>query len=240
MMIRPFHKIQPRPRAQVARSSGSAARNTSRLSPRRRVEAIARSQAGSPTPDEPKSTVLAVLGWGLDRLATWLDEEKRRKLMTNEKTEQYELRLERLLDAPRAKVWRCWTEPRLLEQWFAPQSWTTEVKTLELRAGGASHIVMRGPDGGVADGVGVFLEAVPEQRLVFTNAFTSGWIPSVQPAVVPFMTTIVEMSDEGGKTRYVVRALHWTDEARKQHEEMGFHAGWGQTAGQLEALAWTL
>ena len=160
--------------------------------------------------------------------------------MTGQKTEGYELRLERLLDAPRAKVWRCWTEPKLLEQWFAPRSWTTEVKTLELRPGGASHIVMRGPDGEESDGVGVFLEAVPEQRLVFTNAFTSGWIPSGQPAIVPFMTTIVEMSDEGGKTCYVVRALHWTEEARKQHEEMGFHEGWGQTTGQLEALARTL
>jgi uncharacterized protein YndB with AHSA1/START domain len=96
------------------------------------------------------------------------------------------------------------------------------------------------PDGEESDGVGVFLEAVPEQRLVFTNAFTSGWIPSSQPVVVPFMTTIVEMSDEGGKTRYVVRALHWTEEARKRHEEMGFHEGWGHTTVRLEALARTL
>lgn len=160
--------------------------------------------------------------------------------MASDETEGYELRLERLLDAPRANVWRCWTEPQLLAQWFAPQSWTTEVKTLEQRPGGASHIVMRGPNGEESEGVGIFLEAVPEQRLVFTNAFTSGWIPSSQPAVVPFMTTIIEMSDESGKTRYIVRALHWTEEARKQHEEMGFHEGWAQTAGQLEALARTL
>ncbi|MDK1489764.1 SRPBCC family protein [Sinorhizobium sp. 7-81] len=160
--------------------------------------------------------------------------------MTSGKTERYELRLERLLDAPRANVWRCWTEPRLLEQWFAPQSWTTEAKTLEPRHGGTSHIVMRGPNGEKSDGVGVFLEAAPEQRLVFTNAFAPGWIPAAQPAVVPFMTTIVEISDEGGKTRHVVRALHWTEEARRQHEEMGFHEGWRQTTGQLEALARTL
>lgn len=99
---------------------------------------------------------------------------------------------------------------------------------------------MRDPDGEQSDGIAVFLESVPEQRLVFTNAFTPGWIPSGKPAVVPYMTTIIEMSDEGGKTRYVVRALHWTEEARKQHEAMGFHEGWGQTSGQLEALARTL
>ena len=50
----------------------------------------------------------------------------------------YELRLERLLHATRANVWRCWTEPGLLEQWFAPWSWTTEVKSLEPRPGGAT------------------------------------------------------------------------------------------------------
>jgi uncharacterized protein YndB with AHSA1/START domain len=160
--------------------------------------------------------------------------------MRTQETEAYELRLERLLDAPAANVWRCWTEPRLLEQWFAPQFWTTEVKALETRPGGASHIVMRGRDGQVSDGVGVFLEAVPERRLVFTNAFTSGWIPARQPSIVPFMTTIIEMSEEGGKTHYVVRALHWSEEARKQHKEMGFHEGWAHTTAQLEALARTL
>lgn len=72
------------------------------------------------------------------------------------------------------------------------------MKALEPRAGGASHIVMRGPGGEESDGVGVFLEALPEQRLVFTNAFTSGWIPAGQPAVVLFMATIVEMFDESG------------------------------------------
>lgn len=161
--------------------------------------------------------------------------------MTNEEPEGYELRLERLLEAPRGNVWRCWTEPRLLEQWFRPQSWTTEVRILEPRPGGASHIVMRGPNGEESDGVAVFLEAIPEQRLVFTNAFTPGWIPAGQPpAIVPFMTTVVELSDAGEETRYLLRALHWTDDARKRHEEMGFHEGWAQTAGQLETLARTL
>lgn len=161
--------------------------------------------------------------------------------MTTEAAEGYELRLERVLDAPPVKVWRCWSERELLEQWFGPPSWATEVKALELRSGGASHIVMRGPRGEESDGVGLFLEAVPEQRLVFTNAFTSGWIPASQPAVVPFMTTIIEMSDAGGgRTRHVVRALHWTQEARKRHEEMDFHGGWQQATRQLEGLARSL
>lgn len=160
--------------------------------------------------------------------------------MASESNKEYELRFECLLNAPSTNVWRCWTEPGLLERWFGPPSWTTEVKALEQWPGGSSHIVMHGPSGEVSDGVGVFLEAVPEQRLVFTNAFTSGWIPADRPAVVPFMVTVIEMSGEGEKTRYVVRALHWSEEAKKKHEGMGFHEGWEQTSGQLEKLARTL
>lgn len=160
--------------------------------------------------------------------------------MTRKRSEGHELRAEHVLDAPRASVWRCWTEPALLEQWFHPESWTTEVKALEQRPGGASHILMHDPNGEVSDGVGVFLEVVPERRLVFTNAYTMGWIPASDPAGALSRTMIIELSDEADRTRYVVRALHWTEEARKQHEEMGFHQGWQQTAAQLEALARSL
>jgi len=96
------------------------------------------------------------------------------------------------------------------------------------------------PGGEGSDGEGVFLEAVPQQQLVLTIAFTTAWNPFHQLAAVPFMVTVIEVSDEGGKTRYVVRPLHWTEEALKQHEEMGFLDGWKQTAGQLENLARTL
>lgn len=54
------------------------------------------------------------------------------------------------------------------------------------------------------------------------------------------MTMIIEMSAEGSRTRYVVRALHWTEAARRQHEAMGFQEGWRQTSAGLEALARTL
>jgi uncharacterized protein YndB with AHSA1/START domain len=54
------------------------------------------------------------------------------------------------------------------------------------------------------------------------------------------MTAIVTFADEGGKTRYTARALHWTAEDKKTHEEMGFHQGWGQCADQLAALAKTI
>ena len=58
---------------------------------------------------------------------------------------------------------------------------------------------------------------------------------------VEYLACRAVFEDAGlGKTRYVGRAMHWTPEARKEHEDMGFHEGWGKAADQLEALARSL
>ncbi|KQT61161.1 polyketide cyclase [Methylobacterium sp. Leaf456] len=144
-----------------------------------------------------------------------------------------DLVLTRLIPAPRPALWRCWTEPELLRQWFAPKPYTTPVAELDVRPGGTSLIVMRSPEGQDLPNPGVYLEVVPEERLVVTNAYTRAWVPSPKP----FLTVILTFADEAGGTRYTARARHWTLEDRAAHESMGFHQGWGLCADQLEALA---
>ena len=95
-----------------------------------------------------------------------------------------ELVLERIFDAPREKVYRAWTEPKLLKQWFAPKPWTTPGAALDVRPGGSSMIVMRDPDGKDYPNPGIYLEVVENEKLVFTDAFTAAWEPSEKP----FMT----------------------------------------------------
>jgi len=148
-----------------------------------------------------------------------------------------ELVLTRAIDAARPAVYRCWTEPDLLKQWFAPKPFTVSEAKVDLRPGGAHVVVMQSPDGLKFPNAGVCLEVVPNEKLIFTDAFTEGWAPKEGP---PFMTAIITFSDQDGKTRYEARVRHWTPEARVQHERMGFHQGWGQCADQLEALAKTL
>ena len=58
-----------------------------------------------------------------------------------------ELVLTRLIDAPREKLFRAWTEPEILKQWFTPAPYTTPVAELDVRPGGANLIVMRDPEG---------------------------------------------------------------------------------------------
>ena len=147
-----------------------------------------------------------------------------------------ELVLTRLIAAPREKVYRAWTEPALLKQWFAPKPYTTPVAELDVRPGGANFIVMRGPDGKDLPNRGVYLEVVPNQRLVFTDAYVKAWEPSDKP----FMTVTLTFNDEDGKTRYSARVCHWTVADREAHEKMGFHQGWGICTDQLANLVATL
>ena len=142
----------------------------------------------------------------------------------------HELSVTRLIQAPPETVYRVWTERP--GEWFAPRPYTTPVAELELRPGGRSRIVMRAPDGTDMPNEGVFLEVVPNERLVFTDAFTAGWAPKG-----PFMVVVVTFAPEGSGTRYTAQVRHWTEEARQRHEAMGFHQGWGIVAGQLAELA---
>lgn len=151
-------------------------------------------------------------------------------------TAEHELVLTRLIDVPREKLYRCWTEPELIKQWFAPKPFTTPVVETDVRPGGSTLIVMRTPDGNDMPIRGVYLEFVPNEKLVFTDAFTEAWIPSAKP----FMTGILTFEDEDGKTRYTARVAHWTKEDKELHEKMGFHQGWGICTDQLTALAATL
>lgn len=144
-----------------------------------------------------------------------------------------DLVLTRLIDAPRAAVYRAWTDAEILKQWFAPLPYTTPFAQLDVRPGGANVITMRSPDGVDMPNAGVYLEVIPNEKLVFTDAFTKAWEPSQKP----FMTVILTFEEEGGKTRYTARVKHWTDADREMHEKMGFHQGWGICADQLAAIA---
>ena len=152
-----------------------------------------------------------------------------------------ELAIGRVLDCTPQKAYRCWTEPELITQWFTPPPWTTPHAETDVRAGGSSLITMRGPDGTEMPNRGVYLEVVPNEKLVFTSAFTEAWVPTEDgPHGLMFVGELSFEPADGGKTRYIARASHWTAEATTQHEQMGFSPGWGSATDQLEALAKTL
>lgn len=145
---------------------------------------------------------------------------------------RFDLVLERVVPVPVSRVWRAWTEPELLKQWFCPLPWRTTECEIDLRPGGAFRTRMEGPAGEVQDGTGCYLEVVPERLLVWTD----GLLPGFRPSGAAFMTGVIRMEPVAEGTRYVAMARHADEATTSQHREMGFHSGWGAALDQLVAL----
>ena len=146
--------------------------------------------------------------------------------------ERLDLILTRDIAASPSLIWRAWTDPDQLKQWWAPAPLTTPECELEVRPGGLFRTLMRAPDGTEYPTQGCFLDLVENERIVFTDALTAGW----RPAEKPFFTAIISLATHGAGTRYTARAMHRNVSDRKTHEDMGFHEGWGICTDQLANL----
>ena len=157
-------------------------------------------------------------------------------------TDKLDLVLERTIDAPVELVWKAYTDPEHLKQWFAPRPYQITECDLDLKPGGVFRIRMVGPDGfDTGHGTpGCVLEVATNRKLSWTSALGPGYRPNeAGEGCDSFpMTAIVTFEDAGnGKTAYKAVALHKNEADRETHEKMGFHDGWGTVAGQLEEYA---
>lgn len=141
-----------------------------------------------------------------------------------------DLVLEREIDVPVELVWKAWTTPSSLKEWFVPKPWSIASVEIDLRPGGIFATTMRSPEGEEFPNVGSYLEVVPNERLVFTDALLPGYRPSPKP----YFTGVLELTPLGSSgTRYRAIAIHGDEANRKSHEEMGFHDGWGTVVTQM-------
>lgn len=143
------------------------------------------------------------------------------------------LSVSRFIEAPRAVVYEAWTVH--LAEWWAPHPYTVLETEVDFRPGGIFRTVLldgRG-DPRPCERPGIVLEAVPNERIVFTDALLPGW----RPVTNPFFVGLFTFTDEGSGTRYTASALHWRPEDNAAHRKMGFHIGWGMAADQLAAVA---
>ena len=153
-----------------------------------------------------------------------------------------DLTFERIVDVPRALVWRAWTEPALLMPWFCPLPWKTIDCEIDLRPGGTFHTTMQSPEGQNYPNVGCYLEVIPQTKLVWTNALLPGFRPSAPSPTcgaddVSFMfTAMIELADHAGGTRYTATVIHADEAGSQKHAAMGFEGGWGTALEQLVAM----
>ena len=138
-----------------------------------------------------------------------------------------DLVIERLLNAPRERVWNAWTDPALLVKWFFPAGCRIENPSFDVREGGAYACDYHIPDGSIARLRGVFETLSPPDRMVFTHAWADeNGVIARHPRVVVVFEAV------GDKTRITLRQTGLVDaEIRNSHAE-----GWGQALGHLAAL----
>ena len=160
--------------------------------------------------------------------------------MRHQPDPKLDLLLERVVDVPRELVWRAWTQPEHLKQWFTPAPWTTIDAEIDLRPGGMFRTVMRSPEGQHVENAGCILEVVENEKLVWTGALAPGYRPLSRAAATgePFLfTAVISLADDPRGTRYSALAIHSDEDGAAKHSAMGFHTGWGAALDQLVGVA---
>jgi len=147
-----------------------------------------------------------------------------------------DLILERIVDVPRAQIWNAWTNPELLKQWFTPAPWTTRECDIDLQPGGIFRTLMCSPEGQEISNLGCYLEIIPNEKLVWTNALEPGFRPTRQAPEMFLFTAIITLTDHEMGTKYTARVIHKNCEDCKKHCDLGFHEGWGVALDQLVQL----
>jgi uncharacterized protein YndB with AHSA1/START domain len=138
----------------------------------------------------------------------------------------HELVISRLFDAPRALVFKCWTDPQHAAMWWGPQGFTLEACKMDVRVGGAWRMGMRSPEGTRHVKSGIYREVVPPERLIFTFAWED-------EAGNPKHAMLVEVSfaEEGEKTRLTLRHTNLESEAARELHR----GGWTSTMERFAA-----
>ena len=146
-----------------------------------------------------------------------------------------DLTLQRVIAAPPDSLWRAWTEPDRLAQWWLPAPAVARVEVLDARPGGGL-VTSMSDDGAefVPHMDAVFLVVDRGEQLVFTNAIDSAWRPAA-PAPVAMTAQIVFGAHPDG-TDYRVTVRHGDPASCRLHEELGFHDGWGAVTDALASL----
>lgn len=142
-----------------------------------------------------------------------------------------ELTLTRVYDAPRALVFKAWTDPKLLALWWGPKMFTNPVCEVDARPGGKLRIVMRGPDGNDYPMRGVFKEVVAPERLSFTNFAVDA---EDQPVIEGFTTVV--FAEEGKKTRLTVITRGKAVQPVAIQYLQGMEQGWSMSLEKLAEL----
>jgi uncharacterized protein YndB with AHSA1/START domain len=145
-----------------------------------------------------------------------------------------EIVITRIFNAPRELVYKVWTDPNHIVQWWGPKGFTTRVTELDLRHGGKWRYVMVAPDGTEYPVKGVFREIVPLEKIVTSDEFDEGFDKVINVDLPKGIVTTATFEDWEGKTKLTLQILHESVEDRRKHEAMGVVGGWNSSLDCLD------
>jgi uncharacterized protein YndB with AHSA1/START domain len=124
----------------------------------------------------------------------------------------------RVYDAPRELVWRAWTEPAELVQWWGPSGWSTplDTVTMEVRPGGTFRLTSISDEGAEMPVAGVYREVVEPERLVLEEPPEHAWHEGSVSTV-----TFTDLGE--GRTEVALRATIQTTDEMRLTAERGMH-----------------
>lgn len=135
-----------------------------------------------------------------------------------------DLVFERFIDAPKRLVWEALTKPEHLKEWYMPKPWGRVARAeMDVRPGGIFSIDIATADGREFPNLGCVLEAIPQERLVWTSMLFPGYRPAVFDDVP--ITAIITMETVGTGTRYVFTALHRDEADLEKNKTSGWQEG---------------
>lgn len=146
-----------------------------------------------------------------------------------------ELVITRTFDAPRTLVWRAWTDPEHVKQWWGPQGFHNESCTADIRVGGNFRLEMRAPDGNVYPCVGTFREIVRNERIVYEGEAMEGH--PCGAGIPPRATVTVSFIEQDNKTRLTLHTRFVSAERKQAAADARFVISWEEALDRLaEAL----
>ncbi|MGA2625686.1 MAG: SRPBCC family protein [Candidatus Bathyarchaeia archaeon] len=139
-----------------------------------------------------------------------------------------EIIITRIFDAPRGLVWKLWTDPKLIPQWWGPRRLTTKVDKMDLRPAGVWRFVQRDSSGNEYAFNGVYREIVAPERFVYTFEFEG------MPGHVAVETVTFEADD--GRTKLTNKVLYKAVEDLEGMVKSGMQEGVIETVARFAEL----
>ncbi|HEX4794972.1 MAG TPA: SRPBCC domain-containing protein [Humisphaera sp.] len=158
-------------------------------------------------------------------------------------TADREFTITRTFNAPAALVFKAWTDPKHMAQWWGPHHFTNPVCELDVKPGGNWRIIMRAPDGAQHPAKGVYREIIPNKRLVFTidhSDLPDEWHDIINPdrdkskgrPKLEALTTVT-FDESNGKTKLTIRLVFESAAVRDRLVKIGMNDGWSQSLERL-------